>query len=221
MIILPGCQLTGYSWTCFSGICEVARQGVNTQPFTTSLPATLIASSTAGPSSNSGTPSSSNTAVSGAGEQPTAAVDGETSSTNHKNESSSSQKSVIAAAVLGVICLCLGAGIAILVWRRRRRTGERTHVASDLPPTEQYNRRSVVAPVLTSGTLGNRPVPFLVTQASPSATTSLKNPGTFSRGVREDAVPERLVIPGPRRSNVASWQTDSLPPSYVHDSRVG
>ncbi|KAJ6536602.1 hypothetical protein DFH09DRAFT_1401741 [Mycena vulgaris] len=84
------------SWTCFTGICEVPRVGSVTSAVGASASAQdVLASATASPAASTVSLTAS--------------------------AASSSKAATVVGCVLGVICLSLGLGITLLLWKRKSR----------------------------------------------------------------------------------------------------
>ncbi|KAJ7134273.1 hypothetical protein C8R44DRAFT_421159 [Mycena epipterygia] len=188
------------SWTCFSGICETAREGsVTTQSLVTSSASIGSSATLTVPASSASVPATQQTPS-----------DAENSSAKLGGGGSSSKLSIIVGSVLGVICLCLALIIALLM-RRRNRRGQETRAANN-PPIEYTE----IAPA--SGTI--QPFLQIATQSSHSSTktsggqtSAASLAGPSPPIVREEV---REAVESRSRNNVTSWRTDALPPSYSH-----
>jgi hypothetical protein len=148
--------------------------------------------------SSSSTMLSSQTSIPGTQHSPAGA---DTSSVKSGSSSSVPKSYIITWGVLGASCLCLTLIVILLLWRRRHRLQETR--AAENPQIEGYSQSSV----LRSESIQ----PFLATQTCQS-TRSPKISGPLSALPSEGPLREQSRS----RSNVVSWHTDRLPPSYSH-----
>ncbi|KAJ7070112.1 hypothetical protein C8F01DRAFT_1115310 [Mycena amicta] len=185
------------SWTCFSGICEAAREGSATTPFP-KQPTT------------SGSPTNSPVSTVGSIDAPHSSAD----STATSRTNSNSKTTTIVASILGVLCLGLGIAIVFLVCHsgiRRPRWGRGSDVEKAIAPAT--GTPVFVAPPQRRSSI--YPVPFLAMEPSPSAASTL-SPKAAGVSAPWPWAPLPALPEADSPASANSWQTQ--PPAYVPDA---